>query len=52
MIFEENFRFLYFKNYSMKNISDNGIPFFANDNRDVTQSLHFFNSVQKVTSTH
>jgi hypothetical protein len=47
MIFDENLRFFYYKNYSMKSISDNGIPFFANDNRNITQSLYFFTVQRK-----
>jgi hypothetical protein len=36
----------------MKSISDNGIPFFANDNRDITQFLYIFHSAQEENSTH
>jgi hypothetical protein len=30
----------------MKSISYNGVLFFANENRDATQSLYFFHSAQ------
>jgi hypothetical protein len=52
IIFKENLNFYTSKNYSMKSISDNGIPFLQITTEIQPNPCIFVHSAHKVTSTH